>query len=152
MDERLIPPRPGTYVLWLALGQGTEIQVGRRGRFFFPAGILAYVGSARGPGGLRARLGRHLRSPRPARWHIDALQAVTRPVGAWFAEGEGRRECVWAAALGTLPGASIPAPGFGASDCRCPAHLIHFSAIPDRAAFAGAVGEAVQEVLWNTLC
>lgn len=152
MDERLIPPRPGTYVLWLALDRGTEVQVGRRGRFFFPAGVLAYVGSARGPGGLRARLGHHLRAPRPIVWHIDALQAAARPIGVWFAEGRNRKECTWAAALGALPGASIPAPGFGASDCRCPAHLIHFPTLPGCAAFAQAVGETVEEVLWNTLC
>lgn len=147
----MIPPQPGTYVLWLALGQGMEIQVGRLGRFFFPAGILAYVGSARGPGGLRARLGRHLRSPRPAVWHIDALQAAARPIGAWFVEGRNRKECIWATALGALPGASIPALGFGASDCRCPAHLFHFPTAPSRAAFAQAVGETIEEVLWNTL-
>ncbi|RME30973.1 MAG: GIY-YIG nuclease family protein [Thermoflexia bacterium] len=151
MDVSLIPPRPGTYVLFLTLGRGTEVPIGRLGTFFLPAGTLAYVGSARGSGGLQARLARHLRSPRPVVWHIDALQAMANPLGAWFAEGKDRRECLWATALSYLPGASCPVPGFGASDCHCRTHLFHFLTLPDRAAFAQAAGETIQEVVWNTL-
>ncbi|MCS7283068.1 MAG: GIY-YIG nuclease family protein [Anaerolineae bacterium] len=151
MDVSLIPSRLGTYILWLTLDRRTEIEVGRLGKFRFSSGVLAYVGSARGPGGLRARLARHLRVPRPLVWHIDALQTATRPIGIWFAEGKDKKECAWATALASLPGASFPALKFGASDCRCPAHLLHFPTLPDRADFVQATGEAVQEVLCNTL-
>ncbi len=144
----MIPSRPGTYVLFLALDKEREIVVGKLGQFRFPAGVLAYAGSARGPGGLQARLARHCRTPRPVVWHIDALQGVAHPLGAWFAEGTERQECLWAEALGALPGASTPAPGFGASDCRCPTHLFHFSTLPSRAAFARFVGHPIQEVFW----
>ena len=138
-----LPGLPGTYVLVLVVENGQRVRVGRLGEFGIPPGWLAYVGSARGPGGLAARLARHLRHPKPLVWHIDFLRAVARPVAVWWATGTDRRECLWAAALDQMPGASRPIPGFGASDCRCPTHLFHFPGPPDREEFARRVGEEV---------
>ncbi len=151
-DGCMLPDRPGTYVLILHLPCPTTITVGRLGRFHFPAGWYAYAGSARGPGGLAARIARHLRVSKPLRWHVDYLRAHAHPVEVWYTEGhrrQGRQECAWAAALSTPPGASIPVPRFGASDCHCPAHLTHFAAPPDLAAFARAVGEPVSQETLN---
>jgi len=145
----MLTNEPGTYVLLLRLSRVTGIDVGRSGRFSFPVGWYTYVGSARGPGGLAARISRHLRSPKPLHWHIDYLRLCALPVRAWYAIGLRRRECAWARALSTLPGASIPVPRFGASDCRCPAHLVHFTTSPDLMAFARAVGETVSEEKLN---
>jgi Uri superfamily endonuclease len=139
------PERAGTYVLILQLPRRATIAVGRLGRFRFPAGWYAYAGSARGPGGLVARISRHRRSSKPRHWHVDYLRAYARPVAVWYAIGDQKRECAWAEALSRLPGASVPAPRFGASDCRCPTHLLYFDAPPDRASFARAVDEAVLE-------
>lgn len=139
----MLPDLPGTYVLILNLPRPVTLHIGKLGRFQFPAGRYAYVGSACGPGGLAARLRRHLRTSKTLHWHVDYLRAHARPIQVWYAVGSRERECVWAQALAGLPGASIPAPRFGASDCCCPAHLVHFAAPPDRAAFARAVGEAV---------
>lgn len=144
-----VPRAAGTYVLFLALEEERRIRVGRRGEFIFPAGVLAYVGSARGPGGLAARLARHRRDPKPRVWHIDFLRPFAHPIAAWWALGPDRRECRWAAVLAQMPGASWPVPGFGSSDCRCPAHLVHFPTMPNREAFAWAVGDEVQEVQWR---
>jgi len=146
----MLPAEPGTYVLLLYLFGPFRIPVGRLGTFEVRAGFYLYVGSARGPGGLAARVARHLRHPKPLRWHVDFLRAYARPVGVWWAEEVERRECVWARVLARLPGASIPIPGFGASDCRCPAHLVHFVAVPDRETFAHMVGESIQEVHFGT--
>ena len=140
------PPRPGTYALLLRMEGDSILTVGRLGRFRFPAGVYVYLGSARGPGGLAARLARHLRNPKPSRWHVDYLRAHAQPMLVWFAEGERRRECAWVAAVAELPGATVPAPGFGASDCRCPAHLVYLPAQPGRGLLARAVGEPVAEV------
>lgn len=126
----MLPDRPGTYVLILDLPRPTTIDIGRVGCFPFPAGWYAYAGSARGPGGLAARVSRHLRSPKPLHWHIDYLRAEARPVEVWYTVGSQSRECAWARVLAGLPGATIPVPRFGASDCHCPAHLIHFRAPP----------------------
>ncbi len=139
----MFPDQSGTYVLVLKLSDIAAVDIGRLGRFQFPGGWYAYVGSARGPGGLAARISRHLRSPKPLHWHIDHLRAVAQPVEIWYAVGTRKRECLWAQVLADLSGASIPASRFGASDCGCLSHLIHFAALPDAADFVQTVGEPV---------
>lgn len=139
----MLPDDPGTYVLILNLPRPITVRVGRLGRFHFQAGWYAYVGSARGPGGLAVRLNRHLRLSKSLHWHVDYLRAHTRPVAIWYAVGDCVRECAWAQTLAELPGARIPVPRFGASDCRCPAHLTYFATLPDPVTFACAVGEPV---------
>lgn len=141
----MVPDQPGTYVLLLRLSELAAIEVGRLGHFEFPAGWYAYVGSARGPGGLATRLSRHRRSSKALHWHIDYLRAHAQPVTAWYAVGGRRRECAWAQALSGLPDASDPAPGFGSSDCHCPTHLFHFLAPPDVSAFDRVVKESISE-------
>jgi Uri superfamily endonuclease len=144
----MLPDLPGTYALILRLPRPASIRVGRLGQFQFPAGWYAYAGSAHGPGGLAARVSRHLRSSKSLHWHVDYLRTSARPVEIWYAVGTQKRECAWAQAMSELPGASIPVPRFGASDCRCPAHLFHFVAPPDLAAFVRVVGAPVsQEML-----
>lgn len=146
----MVPDRPGTYVLILRLScSAVDVRVGRLGCFRFLAGWYAYVGSARGPGGLAARLTRHLRSLKTMHWHIDYLRAQAQPVEIWYATGTQRRECAWALALFGLPGASVPVSRFGASDCRCPAHLIYFTAPLDWMTFSSALGESVSREVLN---
>lgn len=129
------PKASGVYVLVFRLDVPLELQVGRLGQQRFPAGHLLYVGSAFGPGGLRARLSRHLKSEKRKHWHIDALTTEISPL-AYLCDASGRRlECQWAQHLADLPDAFTPSPGFGSSDCRCgcAAHLIAFPAdsLPD---------------------
>jgi Uri superfamily endonuclease len=100
-----------------------RLEVGRLGTFDFEAGLYAYIGSAHGPGGLRGRVMRHLRHDKAPHWHIDRLTACVPVVEVWWRESTARLECRWAQLVGGLPGAKPPAPGFGASDCACPAHL-----------------------------
>ena len=127
-----IPSEPGSYLLWLGLSQDQDLPVGRLGGFRFPAGDYLYLGSAHGPGGLRARLGRHLRGSGKSHWHIDHLRAVAQVRGFGYQIRAGRlpiyAECDWSQKLAALPDVSLPVPGFGASDCHtgCPAHLVHF--------------------------
>ena len=126
----VLPPNvPGTYALHLRLSHPIERDVGRLGRFHFPEGEYIYVGSAFGPGGLHARVGRHLYHRGKHHWHIDYLLPSARLVGFWASTLPAHLECRWVMALITLPGASIPARGLGASDClrSCPAHLLAFS-------------------------
>ncbi len=124
------PPVSGAYVLVLRLGRALVLSVGRLGRFRFPAGVYVYLGQAGGAGGLRARLGRHLRGPARPRWHVDFLRLHAQ-VTAWGWRTDthgpdGPWECVWSQALLQRPEVFLPAPGFGASDCQkgCPAHLV----------------------------
>ena len=111
-----------------------------------PAGDYVYVGSACGPGGLRARLGRHLSGAGRPHWHIDALRGHARIVGAYYCVSALRLECRWVQALLALPGVTAPAPGFGASDCRsgCLAHLVLCDAPPS------AVQDALEAAVSHT--
>ncbi len=133
-NANLLPPDAGTYCLWLRLDAPLPLVVGRLGERTLPPGLLAYVGSALGPGGLRARVGRHLRAEKRLRWHIDWLTAQAPVRAVWLRAGRLRLECAWSAALLQADGAAIAWPGFGASDCACAAHLI---AVPPDA-LAGA--------------
>ena len=143
--------RPGTYALVMTLAEETCLQVGRLGAFTLPEGWYAYVGSALGPGGLRARLSRHTRAEKKLHWHIDYLLGQARLREVWYVEGPERRECAWARLLEDLPGTEVPVPGFGASDCRCRSHLFVVASRPSFAAFlrrAGALqGEKIRRVM-----
>jgi Uri superfamily endonuclease len=112
------PSTPGAYALALRLDAPLAVRVGKISATLL-AGDYLYCGSARGPGGLRARLARHMRREKRAHWHIDQLTRVGRVLGAFVTEDGD--ECALNAALADLP---IPIAGFGSSDCRrCAAHL-----------------------------
>ena len=68
---------------------------------------------------------------------------IATPIEAWYATGAQKRECGWAHTLSLLPGALVPALRFGASDCRCSSHLVHFAAPPNAASFAHGVGAPI---------
>ncbi len=133
----------GTYVLALWLEAPRTIAVGRHVSTEFPSGWYLYVGSALGPGGLQARLSRHWRrlgSGKRAHWHLDYLREVTAWGGAWASHSKERLECSWAELLRRRRGASIAVRGFGASDCRCPGHLVRVASLPGEAWFASLLG------------
>lgn len=123
-----IPNLPGTYAVSFTLPAAVKVSVGRLGWFDFPAGNYIYLGSARGPGGLRARLGRHLEGKGPAHWHIDYLRPYFEIEAVGYLLGSHNLECAWSQTLAAASAAHLPAPGFGSSDCLqgCPAHLVAF--------------------------
>lgn len=115
----------GSYCLVLWLEAAKIIPIGRLGTFEFPAGFYLYFGSALGPGGVKARVARHRRVEKRRHWHIDYLLERATLVDVWMVLSDERLECRWAAIARRWPQASFPAPRFGASDCRCLAHLVH---------------------------
>jgi Uri superfamily endonuclease len=117
-----LPPARGTYALLLYVPRATRLQIGKLGAFDFPRGYYVYVGSARGAGGLRARVMRHWRGGARWHWHIDYLRAVARPVRVRYSTDAHADECAWAAML-QAKNARVIAPRFGASDCDCATHL-----------------------------
>ena len=123
-----LPAQVGSYALFLELPTPQQAVVGRLGTFRLPAGLYIYLGSARGAGGIAARLNRHLRCAGRPHWHVEHLRHLTHPRGICYQESAESLECAWSQALAALPQARIPVPGFGASDCRsgCPAHLVWF--------------------------
>jgi Uri superfamily endonuclease len=125
-----VPRAGGTYALLLKLQRSTEIQVGRLGSFFFPAGYYAYVGSAFGPGGLAARLARHCRREKRLFWHIDYFLASAELVDVHYDTSGQQLECKWARLLTSRDGVRVVAPGFGGSDCSCSSHLVFLGCEP----------------------
>ncbi|MCJ8501095.1 GIY-YIG nuclease family protein [Desulfatitalea alkaliphila] len=135
-----LPDAKGSYLLILFLPGSRTIQVGRLGPMVFDRGWYVYAGSAFGPGGLAARLGRHLQPLVKAHWHIDHLRTAAKVVAAWMAIGPPVREHDWAAALTEGPEAGTAVRGFGCSDCRCLSHLIHFTRRPGRILLRAKLG------------
>jgi Uri superfamily endonuclease len=124
IDPFDIPCLPGSYLLSYHAREAFRVQIGRLGVFDGCPGWYLYVGSAFGPGGLRGRMNHHLHSTASPRWHIDYLRGVCRIVQIRYSVGV-RLEHDWASTLCAGAGGSIPLPRFGASDCKCPAHLVH---------------------------
>jgi len=125
----------GTYALILEAKQGFELTAGKLGRLKGGPGYYVYVGSAFGPGGVKARLKHHRRRTLRPHWHIDYLRRHLPFNEVWYTYDLRRRECEWAGLLAQMPGAMTPFPGFGASDCNCIAHLVYFEGCPSFEAF-----------------
>ncbi len=116
------PPLPGAYILAVELSASVPVALtGKPVACLNPSRYL-YCGSARGSGGIRARLRRHMRRGKVVRWHIDRLTEVGVVLGAWAFPGGD--ECDLVAALSGLP---VPIAGFGSTDCtRCHSHLLQW--------------------------
>lgn len=128
MRNVLFPSTPGSYVLMLRLVQEKKLQIGKLGLFDFPAGIYVYCGSALGSGGLRGRLGHHLKAQSPVKWHVDNLRPYSELFEVIYLPTDERLECRWSQFFLIQPAAFVAAQRFGASDCKngCLAHLIGF--------------------------
>jgi len=110
----------GTYALFVHVPYDLATSVGELGTLNFKAGYYAYVGSALG--GLKGRVGRHLREEKKLRWHIDYLLARARAVDVVLARGRTRKEC---AVADELSKHFAGVRGFGSSDCKCGSHLFY---------------------------
>ncbi|MDP6565559.1 MAG: GIY-YIG nuclease family protein [Alphaproteobacteria bacterium] len=122
-----VPAVPGAYALLIELRRPARLAIASLGRPALPPGRYVYCGSARGPGGLRARIGRHLRRDKAVRWHVDHLTRRGRVLDV-LALPDGD-ECTLAARIGGSRGSAVPIPGFGSSDCRqCRSHLLSVAA------------------------
>ncbi len=131
---------PGTYALVLESQSWQQIQVGRWRALELRPGYYVYIGSAFGPGGLRARVARHFRQEKKLRWHIDYLRVHTTPLGVWLSNGPLRLEHIWATRLARSDGFT-PLPGFGSSDCRCQSHLFQTERVERLAPLLDEVNE-----------
>ncbi len=122
LNARDLPADRGAYALVLRLARETRLDISTLGRPVLHPGLYLYAGSAWGSGGIRARVGRHMRQGKPRVWHVDHLTEVAemdRTIAF-----PGGRECEIADFVATR-GARTPIPRFGASDCRrCEAHLL----------------------------
>lgn len=87
------------------------------------SGWYIYAGSARGSGGIGARLQRHFRKDKPVHWHVDELTNRADKLDALAIPNGSEGEIVE-----SLVGSMLFEPalrGFGSSDCtHCEAHLL----------------------------
>ncbi len=120
---------PGTYALILQSHSPQSIQVGRWGGLELQPGYYIYVGSAFGPGGVRARVSRHLRRDKRKHWHIDYLRDYMNPLEVWVSYEVDHLEHEWAGVLIEMS-EMIPIQGFGCSDCKCYTHLFFTLGMP----------------------
>jgi len=130
-----LPDEKGTYVLIASAPRMKRIEVGRLGEFDIVPGFYAYVGSAFGAGGLRARIGHHLESSASPHWHIDYLLQVAEPLEVWFTTADQKIEHHWADLLEKAPHFRVPIPRFGSSDYHR-SRLSHLFCCKRRPAFA----------------
>lgn len=135
----------GLYVFVMRLREPQPVEVGALGVIDFPPGWYMYTGSARR--GLRKRVERHWGLKQNLRWHMDYLATAptSEPVGAVVIPASaGAQECWLNQRIGEMFGGQVPAPKFGASDCRagCPAHLFHSAAAVSLLAVARVHEEA----------
>ena len=115
---------PGTYALVFRSDKKAKAQIGRRGHLDIEPGYYIYVGSAFGPGGVRARVSRHVRKTKLKHWHIDYLQGFVTPVFAWCSYEEVHLEHQWAQSIIEMKDVTA-IKGFGCSDCNCLSHLFY---------------------------
>ncbi|MDX1630507.1 MAG: GIY-YIG nuclease family protein [Thermoanaerobaculia bacterium] len=122
---------PGTYALLLRCPKTVTLRIGALGERELGSGWYVYVGSALGPGGVRARVRRHLRGPGNRHWHLDYLSPAVQVVEVWYVHHERRWEHLWARGLEETEVCTGVVSGFGASDCDCGSHLLRFRERPD---------------------
>src|SRR3546814_2773417 len=94
---------------------------------------------AYGPGGMRARMGRHFRKSKAIRWHIDHLTQQAGMLQAALIEGGAA--CTIVRVLVATGEFRIPLKVFGSTDCsRCRSHLLQLRAGGDAGKQAGLFG------------
>ncbi len=128
-DSESLPPAPGAYLLLARLSTPLSLRIRTLPPVILAAGRYVYAGSARGPGGIRARVGRHLRRGKRPHWHIDHLTEAAAELQAIAVPGGD--ECALIDALLAVGDCEVALAGFGSTDCRaCPGHLLR---LQDRA-------------------
>ena len=125
-DTDRLPDAKGCYALAIQLDAPVALALPHRPETTLQPGIYVYCGSAKGSGGLKARIGRHLATQKKSRWHVDQLTlAATDLAAVAFTTGS---ECELVETLRVSAGFAVPMKGFGSSDCRtCDSHLFRFS-------------------------
>jgi Uri superfamily endonuclease len=119
------PAGKGAYALLIRLDTPVPFARGG-GTAVIAPGWYVYAGSANGPGGIRARLGHHLRGHKRPHWHVDHLTNAAAWVEALALPGGS--ECAIVARLVEAAALTLPLAGFGSSDCRaCVSHLLRWA-------------------------
>ncbi len=121
-DASDLPKVPGAYALLIELKQHLTLPIARLSNPTLKSGRYVYCGSANGPGGLAARIKRHLSRDKTIHWHVDHLTLAGEIVDVYWQTRLS--ECEMLERISLTPNADFPVAGFGSSDCKiCPSHL-----------------------------
>lgn len=112
------------YAVHLQLEHEQSITIGKLGTFHFERGTYIYVGSAKRA--ILSRLERHKKMDKTKKWHIDYLRPYCK-ITKIITYEDTIGECGLAEKLRKSLEGFLPIKGFGASDCRCPSHLIMYN-------------------------
>ena len=117
----------GAYILALRLGEAVEFELPKTAACRLTPGWYFYAGSARGSGGVRARVRRHFQERKKTHWHIDLLTAGSLDIAALAVAGG--HECDLVRNLLDSRRFIVAMKGFGSTDCpSCESHLLAPSA------------------------
>ncbi len=139
-------PDSGTYIVTLKMETSQDIEVGRIGKHNFKKGFYLYVGSAHGPGGLNARLARHMKKDKSKRWHIDYIRNAGFVTSIIVQYGKEKKECTWAEKLKSSDFLIMPINRFGSSDCTCRSHLFYSKKMLTLKVLKNIINEPVDQI------
>jgi Uri superfamily endonuclease len=150
----MIRPQPGTYALIFSARRKYRAEIGKLGSLELKPGFYIYVGSAFGPGGLKARIDHHRKKADHPHWHMDYLGPFFKLIEIWYTYDPVQREHLWAKIISNTRGASVPLDGFGSSDCRCRAHLFFRTTKPSIRTFRQKIFTRIdnhgkEKILWQ---
>lgn len=118
----------GVYVLLIELLSSACTTVGSLGYLCLDSGVYSYIGSAKGFGGIDARIRRHLsKVKRRLWWHVDYVTALDSSIIRLVIYAESLSVCeedLVNAILRQRHTWSIAVPRFGSTDRKSPSHLL----------------------------
>ena len=114
---------PGIYLLLLHSDRSRTIQVGKKGNFLLEHSYYLYIGSARGPGGIKSRLKHHLTFSHKPHWHIDYIKNRINLPEVAVSLSDELNECQLANIIDGSGLTIRPPIGIGSSDCNCYTHF-----------------------------
>lgn len=113
----------GAYILALQVGETIDVDFAGAVAGQLAPGWYVYAGSARGSGGIRARVRRHFHRSKTMHWHIDLLTVKSLEIAALAVAGGD--ECELVGKLLDSCRFKVALRGFGNTDCRrCESHLL----------------------------
>ncbi len=140
------PSLGGAYLLLIDLKKPLTLPQKKFCQKPLEPGFYLYAGSAYGPGGIKARVSRHIKKRKAKRWHIDYITTQATVTEALVIPQAN--ECAFISQLLENPQIFVPLKGMGSSDCKsCPSHFLQAPPTFSLTNFANA--SLIKGLLWK---